>query len=100
MGLYGGTYTDLSKLTHTLRLTNTGSFDNLLNGTMVGKNRTSSFDLITFKINQNWDNGVGYDYSICDSNNADYSNSPSNWVESGTGQAWLNGSGVYGTHQV
>jgi hypothetical protein len=31
------TYTDLSKLTHTLRLTNTGSFDNLLNGTMVGK---------------------------------------------------------------
>jgi hypothetical protein len=31
------------------------------------------------------------------SNNADcaYSNSPSNWVESGTGQAWLNGSGVY-----
>jgi hypothetical protein len=35
-----GTYTDLSKLTHTLRLTNTGSFDNLLNGTMVGKNRT------------------------------------------------------------
>jgi hypothetical protein len=38
MGLYtGGTYTDLSKLTHTLRLTNTGSFDNLLNGTMVKK---------------------------------------------------------------
>jgi hypothetical protein len=29
------------------------------------KNRTSSFDLITFKINQNWDN-VGYDYSICE----------------------------------
>jgi hypothetical protein len=30
-----------------------------------------------------------------------YSNSPSNWVESGTGQAWLNGSGVYsGDHQV
>jgi hypothetical protein len=37
MGLYTGTYTDLSKLTHTLRLTNTGSFDNLLNGIMVGK---------------------------------------------------------------
>jgi hypothetical protein len=22
-------------------------------------------------------------------------NSPSNWVESGTGQAWLNGSGIF-----
>ena len=45
-----GTFTDLTKLKHTLRLTNTGSFDTeLLNGTMGSKDRTSSFDLILFK---------------------------------------------------
>ena len=44
-GLYdNGTYTDLSKLKHVLRLTNTASFDTgLLNGTMGTKQRASSF---------------------------------------------------------
>ena len=47
----GGTYTDLTKLKHTLRLTNTASFNTgLLNGTMEAKKRASSFDLITFKL--------------------------------------------------
>jgi hypothetical protein len=66
------------------------------------KNRTSSFDLITFKINQNWDNGVGYDYSICDSNNADCAYLIAHQIGLNLVlEAWLNGSGVYsGTHQV
>jgi hypothetical protein len=60
-----GTFTDLSKLKHTLRLTNTGSFDKeLLNTNMGSKERTTSFDLIAFKVQQPWDNGVGYDYEI------------------------------------
>ena len=43
----GGTYTDITKLKHTLRMTNTASFDTaLLNGTMGSKARASSFDLI------------------------------------------------------
>src|ERR1035437_4473032 len=43
----GGTFTDLTKLKHTLRLTNTASFDKaLLNGTMGSKERACSFDLI------------------------------------------------------
>jgi len=94
----GGTYTDLTKLTHTLRLTNTGSFDTrLLNGTMAGKDRANSFDLIAFEINQPWDNGVGYDYDIplLLLDDTAYSNGASNWVDSQTGIAWANGSGVY-----
>jgi len=94
----GGTFTDLSKLKHTLRLTNTGSFDkDLLNGTMATKKRTSSFDLILFRIDQDWDNGVGYDYEVCDLLNGDcaFSNCPSNWITPKTGFNWSGGTGVY-----
>jgi hypothetical protein len=94
----GGTYTDITKLKHTLRMTNTASFDTaLLNGTMGSKARASSFDLITFKINQFWDNGVGYDYDICDNLAGDcaFSIKPSNWVDAQTGVNWANGNGVY-----
>lgn len=95
----GGTFTDLTKLKHTLRLTNTASFDTgLLNGTMNEKERASSFDLILFTINQDWDNGVGYDYNICDeliTGDCAYSNGPSNWIEAQTGIYWSGGSGVY-----
>jgi hypothetical protein len=95
----GGTFTDLTKLKHTLKLTNTASFDtDLLNGNMGGKERASSFDLILFKITQDWDNGVGYDYTICDdliTGDCAYSNGPSNWIEAQTGIFWSGGSGVY-----
>jgi hypothetical protein len=98
-GLYDdGTYSDLSKLKHTLRLTNTASFDTgLLNGTMEAKDRASSFDLILFKINQDWDNGVGYDYSvpILASGDYFYSTGPSNWANPKIGFNWSGGTGVY-----
>jgi hypothetical protein len=94
----GGTYTDLTKLKHTLRLTNTTSFDTgLLNGTMAAKDRASSFDLILFKIGQEWDNGVGYDYEVPILANGDYlySTQPSNWATPRTGFNWSGGTGVY-----
>lgn len=94
----GGTFTDLSKLKHTLRMTNTGAFDkDLMNKNMGSKDRTSSFDLIAFKINQNWDNGVGYEYAIPIVTYGDvaFSNVASNWVNSQTGVEWANGTGVY-----
>jgi len=94
----GGTYTDLTKLTHTLKMTNTGAFDKeLLNGTMGGKERTCSFDLIVFKVNQFWDNGVGYDYDVCDFINGDcaFNNGASNWINAQTGIMWSGGTGVY-----
>lgn len=94
----GGTFTDLTKLTHTLRLTNTGSFDKgLLNGTMSGKDRASSFDLIVFKVNQLWDNGCGYDYvpAVYISGQDAFSNGASNWINPQTGISWSGGTGVY-----
>lgn len=94
----GGTYPDLTKLTHTLRLTNTGSFSKLLlNGTYGGKERTSSFDLIAFRINQDWDEGVGYDFASCGLLVGDCATStnPSNWSYAKTAVSWANGFGVY-----
>jgi hypothetical protein len=94
----GGTFTDLTKLKHTLRLTNTGCFDkDLLNGTMGTKDRACSFDLILFKVNQPWDNGVGYDYGVCGVLIGDcaFSNGASNWISAQTGINWSGGSGVY-----
>ncbi len=95
----GGTFTDLTKLKHVLRMTNTGAFDtDLLNGkTTDGKDRTTSFDLICFKIPQAWDSGVGYDYNITDllNGSTSYSTYPSNWVYAQTGMNWSGGTGVY-----
>ena len=94
----GGTYTDLTKLTHTLRMTNTISLDDeFINGMYDGMQNASSFDLIAFKINQDWDAGVGYDYSIPAVMIGDpaYSEGPSNWYSAQTGVAWTNGNGVY-----
>jgi len=94
----GGTLSDLTKLKHTLKMTNTGAFDDgLLNGTMETKTRTSSFDLIVFPINQMWDEGVGYDYTISNLLNGDNSISvkSSNWINPMTGYFWANGAGVY-----
>ena len=94
----GGTFTDLSKLTHTLKLTNTAVFDkDLLNTSMDSKERASSFDLIVFKVNQPWDEGVGYDYTdstfLC--GNSAVSVMPSNWIYAQTGIYWSGGSGTY-----
>lgn len=94
----GGTFADITKLTHTLRLTNTASFDtDLLNGTMGGKARASSFDLMVFKVNQLWDNGCGYDYSpvVYLTGDDAFSNGASNWINAQTGISWSGGTGVY-----
>jgi hypothetical protein len=93
------TFADLSKLKHTLRMTNTGAFDVELlgNDTCSGKKRASSFDLILFKIEQEWDEGVGYDY-VGISNQTDsivLSTSPSNWFAAKTNSLWDNSPGIY-----
>jgi hypothetical protein len=93
-----GTFGDTTKLKHTLRMTNTGSFDkDLLNTNMGSKRRTSSFDLILFEVNQDWDGGVGYDYEkpLLTQGDFGYSTYPSNWVRAKTGINWANGAGVY-----
>jgi len=103
-----------SAMTHTLKMTNTSSFDNeLLNSFMSNeRRRATSFDLILFRIPQtsgntgnpqNWDEGVGYDYndfnitknsSIGEASPLTYVDSrafstrPSNWYQTTTIDNW------------
>jgi len=88
----GGTYPDLSKMTHTLRMINTGCLDKKLLGqdNCDGKPRASSFDLILFPITQNWVEGVGYDYQNCayEAGTAAYKAVPSNWYSATTLGEW------------
>ncbi len=82
---------DLSNLTHTLKMTATAGLNENLLGTQncAGKQRTSSFNLVLFKINEEWDEGHGYDATgTYDSDNTLFSNSASNWIYSKTNTPW------------
>ena len=106
-------------LKHTLRMTNTSSFDEELLNTKWsnGRRRASSFDLVLFRIPkvsgetgnpQTWDEGVGQDYyrgkalgssntvSVRDVIETDYSFSdrPVNWFERSTIKQWSQ-DGIY-----
>jgi len=106
-------------LTHTLKMTNTSSFDKeLLNDTWSnGRRRATSFDLILFRIPktsgntgdpQTWDEGVGYDYYNGVSRNSSsamsiksqlesdksFSTRPVNWFERTTINNWSQ-NGIY-----
>ncbi len=99
----GNTFPDLTKMTHTLKMINTGAFDTDLLGATVGggmcgpKVRTTSYDLILFKVNQFWDEGIGYDYGSCDfiGGNGANTTCSSNWVYPQTNINWSGGSGIY-----
>jgi hypothetical protein len=96
----GGTYTDLTKLKHTLRMTNTGAFDKELLGKpfCFGKERTGSFDLVLFPVDENWDEGYGYDYASCTfigGGETSQSFDPSNWLWARTNTEWPGGYGIY-----
>jgi hypothetical protein len=109
-----------SAMTHTLKMTNTSSFDNELLNTFMSneRRRATSFDLILFRIPkisgdtgepQFWDEGVGYDYTDFNiAQNSSYGGStpltyvdsrafstrPSNWYQTTTISGWSQ-SGVY-----
>ena len=85
-----------TNISHQLRMTNTSSFEDLLNDTTSdGRRRATSFDLILFRIpksggstgtTQSWDEGVGYDYvqnTVDDFDLTDkaYSLRPSNYFQ-------------------
>jgi hypothetical protein len=109
-----------SAMTHTLKMTNTSSFDNELLNTFMSneRRRATSFDLILWRIPkfsgntgnpQQWDEGVGYDYSDFNiAQNSDnggispltyvdsraYSTRPSNWYQTTTLSGWSQ-NGIY-----
>lgn len=79
---------------HTLHLTNTIFGDETFLGAQrgTGRDRTSSFDLILFKINEFWDEGVGFDYDESsydlDLGNKSYDEKPSNWFNRTSIDEW------------
>lgn len=85
---------DLSKVKHTLKMCNSSYFDQNLQAQKLldGKQRTSSFDLILFRVNQFWDEGTGYDYQRVVSNESDnnitFVESASNWEYATTTTPW------------
>jgi hypothetical protein len=109
-----------SAMTHTLKMTNTSSFDNELLNTFMSneRRRATSFDLILFRIPnssgdtgnpQQWDEGVGYDYNdfnltknsalggqspLTYVDSRAFSTRPSNWYQTTTVSNWSE-PGVY-----
>jgi hypothetical protein len=84
---------------HVLKLTNTinptdSSFFN--ENTDFNTKRASSFTLVAFKLKQNWDEGVGYDYTDTRfqfPNQKTYSDGPSNWFNTDSMNTWINNGG-------
>jgi hypothetical protein len=85
---------DLSNVTHTLRMTNSSFFDGDLQAQKLldGKQRTSSFNLVLFRVNKLWDEGCGYDYQqfmgVHPSDDITFVESASNWINATTTVAW------------
>lgn len=95
-----GTYVVTSGTTHTLHLTNTIFGDETFLGAerSSGKERTTSFDLILFKIPEFWDEGVGFDYENMDvvAGDKTFDIRPSNWFNRTTENEWSI-AGIYET---
>ena len=83
-----------SNTRHTLHLTNTIFGDEGQKGLnrTTGRDRTSSFDLILFKLDQFWDEGLGFDYADSGydfvSGNRTFDERPSNWYYRTTLNQW------------
>lgn len=98
-----GEFGNLSNITHTLRMCNSSYFNTDLQGQKLldEKQRTSSFDLICFRITgQTWDEGTGYDYALPivpplqSDNNITFIEGASNWIYAETLDEWAE-EGVY-----
>lgn len=110
------TYADITKLKHTLKMTNAGSIDftqvhcnGVSSMSEFTKIRACSFDLIFFLLPQEWDGGKGFDYAKTFFNQGYYgkncgsiqqdsarllSYDGSNWYQARNGYLW-NEDGVY-----
>jgi len=86
-----------SVVTHTLHMTNTISYAQQYLGKRSYSdaiNRASSFDLDVFNINQDWDEGSGYDFIYDTTTTFNPINQASNWYSAKTTTAW-NNAGAY-----
>lgn len=89
-----GNLGNLSQVSHKIKMTNTQAFEADLKGKMTfdDKRRASSFDLVIWKLNQDWDEGNGYDYkcfNILNSSGCEaYVETYSNWFYSKNFTTW------------
>lgn len=96
------TFSDKTKLTHILKLKNCWNFQSLdskiifNSGKDTSKERTSSFDLYLIRMPEQWDSGIGNDFTTDGLSNKDYliSENGSNWYNSATNIEWLEGPGA------
>ena len=82
---------ELSNIRHTLRMYNTSFFDYRLHSNkFLGKNRASSFDLVLYKLEDSFDEGVGYDGNTTQITHGKkvLSNTPSNSIFRENGVRW------------
>jgi hypothetical protein len=92
-------------VTHTLHLTNCIFGDEGFKGQgrSTGRQRATSFDLILFAINEDWDEGVGFDYvnTNADTLNGDkvFDQRPSTWYDRTTLDSWST-SGIYAENPI
>ena len=83
-----------SGMTHILHLTNTISYAQQYLGKKSYSEtieRASSFDLNVFNVNEDWDEGSGYDFIYDDISIPANVNQASNWKERKTDTEWISG---------
>ena len=96
------TLSNLDNVKHILKMTNCGSVNNDIHDMPISsslcgkKERATSFDILLFKLPNEWDGGKGVDF-ITDfwiTENHKYSNSGCNWFQRVNGDEWKN-EGIY-----
>ena len=96
------TFTEIKYLKHILKLTNCGSVNNDIHDMSISsslcdrKERATSFDVLLYKLPNEWDGGKGVDF-ITDfwiTENHKVSNSGCNWFQRVNGANWEN-EGIY-----
>ena len=93
-----GTFSDPSKLSCTLKMTNCASVDGLPYDKKIHHRatepveRATSFDLVLYKLPQKFDAGKGFDYAsdfwVQDNHSRAYKCMPSNWYYAESGRCW------------
>jgi hypothetical protein len=86
-----GSISDLTNLTHKVKLFNCGAIESeLINGEVNGRIRAVSFDLEIYPLEQHFDEGVGYDFNTDNYVLGDrlISSDASNWFKANTLSAW------------
>ena len=74
--------------THILNLKNTINLSTTINTNLI-QERASSFELVLFKLDQEWDEGNGYNINLTKSvTNKNKITSPSNWYNSKNNETW------------